>query len=528
MPTTRKDIEAALWRGANTFRGAIDAANYKDYILPMLFVKYLSDTYLETVENLKQEYENPVRLERAKSRLPFVVREQHHFYWLYDNRYNDNLGELINVALRGIEDDNPSLFAGIFRSIDFNSEAMLGNPKQKNTRLRELLEDFVSLDMRPSAIQPEEGKVGAETVGDAYEYMIGQFASQAGKKAGNFFTPPEVSELMARIVDPKISDTMYDPTCGSGSLLIRTGKRAIEKENGLIKSLALYGQEMNGSSWSMAKMNMFIHEIMDARILWGDTLANPLHLDSDGNLMQFDVIVANMPFSQDKWAAGFNTGGEMTTKGKEFKMEASLDKHHRFDWGVPPASKGDWAFLLHMLASLKSGGRMAAVAPHGVLFRGASEGRIRQTVIEKNLLDAVIGLPANLFYGTTIPACILVFKKNRNRDDVLFIDASGRDQNGGIRYRKDKNQNRLETKHIEDIIKAYQDQGDIAKFAHLAGVDEIRANEYNLNIPRYVDTFEDEALVDIEAVKNQYRQHPEGTGCEVEARMAGYLKELGL
>ncbi|GAB6172655.1 hypothetical protein JCM15765_21330 [Paradesulfitobacterium aromaticivorans] len=226
MATTRKDIEAALWRGANTFRGAIDAANYKDYILPMLFVKYLSDTYLERIKELKKKYDDPVRLQRAINRLPFVIKEEHSFSWLYESRYNENLGELINVALRGIEDDNPSLFAGIFRNIDFNSEAMLGNHKQRNTRLRELLEDFESLDLRPSSILPEDGKVAAETVGDAYEYMIGEFAGQAGKKAGSFFTPAEVSELMARIVDPKISDTMYDPTCGSGSLLIKTGKTA--------------------------------------------------------------------------------------------------------------------------------------------------------------------------------------------------------------------------------------------------------------------------------------------------------------
>lgn len=527
MATTRKDIEAALWRGANTFRGAIDAANYKDYILPMLFVKYLSDTYLEKVEELKEKYSDPVRVQRAINRLPFVIKEKHSFSWLHQNRYSDNLGELINIALRGIEDDNPSLFTGVFRNIDFNSESMLGNHKQKNTRLRELLEDFEPLDLRPSSIQAEEGKVASDTIGDAYEYMIGEFARQAGKKAGSFFTPPEVSELMARIVDPKINDTMYDPTCGSGSLLIRTGRKAIEKENGNIKTLALYGQEMNGSSWSMAKMNMFIHDIMDARIAWGDSLASPMHLDSDGNLMQFDVIVANMPFSQDKWAAGFNTGGEMTGKGKEFKMEASLDKFHRFDWGVPPASKGDWAFLLHMIASLKSGGRIAAVAPHGVLFRGASEGRIRQAVIEKNLLDAVIGLPANLFYGTGIPACILVFKKNRNRNDVLFIDASGKDENGNLRYRKDKNQNRLETKHIDDIVKAYENRADFEKFAHLATIDEIKANEYNLNIPRYVDTFEEEALVDIEEVKNNIANIQKELA-EVEAQMAKYLKELGL
>jgi len=208
-------------------------------------------------------------------------------------------------------------------------------------------------------------------------------------------------------------------------------------------------------------------------------------------------------------------------------MEATLDKHHRFDWGVPPASKGDWAFLLHMIASASVNGRIAAVAPHGVLFRGAAEGRIRQRVVDENLLDAVIGLPENLFYGTPIPACILVFKKNRTNRDVLFIDASGKDEDGNLRYKKDKNQNVLEQKHIDAIIRAYMERKDIEKFAHVATIDEIKENDYNLNIPRYVDTFEEEALINIEEVQsNIVRLKAEIA--EVEAKMDAYLKELGL
>jgi type I restriction enzyme M protein len=527
MATTTQDIEAALWRGADTFRGTIDAANYKDYVLSMLFVKYLSDTYDEKVGEIRGKYANPIRQERAIANLPFVLQDQHAFPFLYQNRYQDDLGNLINTALRGIEDDNPSQLAGVFRSVDFNSEAMLGKHQQRNPRLRELLEDLAPLDLHPSQIACEPGKIPADTLGNAYEYMIGQFASEAGKKAGSFFTPQEVSELIARLVDPKITDTIYDPTCGSGSLLIRTGLAAMEKEGGNVRKLNLYGQEMNGSSWSMARMNMFIHNIVDAKIAWGDTLANPQHLDGDGNLMQFDVIVANMPFSQDKWAAGFNPGGEVANRGRKFVMEAGLDKFHRFEWGVPPASKGDWAFLLHMLHSLGSGGRMAAVVPHGVLFRGSSEGRIRQTVVEHNLLDAVIGLPTNLFFGTSIPACIMVFKKNRNRDDVLFIDASGKDQNGNLRYRKDKNRNRLEPQNIRDIENAYRRRDDVDQFAHVASLDEIRSNEFSLNISRYVDTFEEESLVDIAAVKSRIA-HLQGELNELEKQMAEYLKELGL
>lgn len=520
MGTRFEDIRNVLWKAADTFRGTIDAANYKDFILSMLFIKYLDDTYEEYEEKLSEKYTNPIRLERAKKNLPFTLQEYQRFRYLYKNRHDPKIGELINMALQGIEDDNNEL-RGVFRSIDFNSEAMLGNPQQKSTKLRTLLEDFAPLDLRPSQIETAVGQDPTDIIGDAYEYMIGEFASQAGKKAGSFFTPTMVSELMARLTSPKPNEEIYDPTCGSASLLIRAAKIPG------VNKVAIYGQEMNGSSWSMARMNLFIHEIHGAKIAWGDSLANPLHLDSDSNLKQFDVIVANMPFSQDKWAEGFNPGGDVNSDNKKFTMTANLDKYHRFDWGVPPASKGDWAFLLHMIHSLKSNGRMAAVAPHGILFRGASEGRIRRTVIEKNLLDAVIGLPANLFYGTSIPACIVIFRKNRSTNDVLFIDASGKDKDGNLRYIKDKNQNKLSEKHIQDILDAYLGWEDIDKFAHVAGYEEIKANDYNLNIPRYVDTFEEEELIDIDEVQGNIT-HIKTELAEVEAQMAQYLKELDL
>ena len=519
--TTRKDIDNALMRGADTLRDTIDAANYKDYVLPIMFVKYLSDSYREEVEKLMLEYEG-VRLERQKRYLPFTVAEDCSFQSLYEQRFSDNIGQLINVAMRQIENDNHHQLAGVLSSIDYNSETSLGTREHKNAILRDLLEDFVSLDLRPSMIDTKEGQVPADVIGDAYEYMIGQFASMAGKKAGSFYTPAAVSEIMARIVDVQPGERVYDPTCGSGSLLIKAAK----KQNS--KAVSIFGQEVNGSSVSMAKMNMYIHEIQDAKIAWGDTLANPIFRDSDGNLLLFDAIVANMPFSKDKWASGFNPGGEAAGKGKkEFKMEASLDKFHRFDWGVPPASKGDWAFLLHMIASMSVKGRIAAVAPHGVLFRGAAEGRIRQRVIEENLLDAVIGLPENLFYGTPIPACILVFKKNRPTTDILFIDASKKDENGNLRYIKAKNQNELGKKHIEDIISAYINRADVEKFAHVASLDEVRSNEYNLNIPRYVDTFEEEAPIDLAQVQENIARLKEEIAA-AEAQMDAYLKELGL
>lgn len=534
--TTFEDIKNALWAGANTFRDNIDASNYKDYVLSMLFVKYLSDTFEESVENLKKDYEG-IRLERQIANLPFVLKEEYTFNYLLKNKYAVDIGSKISEALTGIESSN-AILSGIFRGIDFNSENNLGKKEQKNPLLRTLLDDFADLDLRPSHIETKDNEVPADVVGDAYEYMIGEFATMAGKKAGSFFTPQQVSEVMAQIVAPQEKDRVYDPTCGSGSLLIRAAKK------GGLDKVSIYGQEVNNSAISMARMNMFIHDIKDAHIAWGDTLANPQHLDSDGNLMKFECIVANMPFSKDKWAEGFNPGGEVSVdedetpakankkgKKKEFKMEPSLDRFHRFDMGVPPASKGDWAFLLHMIHSMSGNGRVAAVAPHGVLFRGASEGKIRQAVIEKNLIDAVIGLPENLFYGTSIPACIVVFKRGRTTTDVLFIDASKG-------FKKEKAKNKLrdgtngEPNDIKKIVDTYRafvngENAEQEKYSHVASLSEIEENEYNLNIPRYVDTFEEEELIDLESVNKEIADI-KGQIAALEKEMEQCMKELGL
>jgi len=526
MGTTKRDIENTLMKCADTLRDTIDAANYKDYILPLMFLKYLSDTYNEHLETLMERYTGE-RLERQKRYLPFTIASDSNFQTLYSQRHADNIGQLINQAMRQIESDNTQQFGGVLSTVDYNSENSLGTREHKNSLLRTLLEDLVSLDMRPSRIQTSESETPSYVIGDAYEYMIGQFASMAGKKAGSFYTPSSVSKIMAQLVDAKPWDRVYDPTCGSGSLLIKAAKLNMDEETGA-KDVQLYGQEINGASVAMARMNLYIHKIQDAKIAWGDTLANPLFKDDDGNLMLFDVIVANMPFSKDKWAAGFNPGGDAIGKGKKaFKMEANLDKYHRFDWGVPPASKGDWAFLLHMIHSLSVNGRIAAVAPHGVLFRGGSEGLIRKRVVDENLLDAVIGFPENIFYGTGIPACILVFKKNRKDTDVLFIDASKKDEEGNYRYIRATNQNELSEKHIKDIVSGYYARKEQPKFSHVATIEEIKGNEYNLNIPRYVDTFEEEPLIDIEEV-NAHITRLKLEIAEVEKRLDEYLQELGL
>ncbi|WP_409273314.1 type I restriction-modification system subunit M [Neobacillus sp. SCS-31] len=509
MTTTvsQQQINAVLWQACDSFRGKVDSSTYKDYILTMLFIKYLSDSYKEKLEEYAERYNgDQQRIQRALSRERFVLDEQSTFDFLYSKRTNPEIGEIINKALEHLENENTGKLRGVFRNIDFNSEAILGRAKERNAMLRTMLEDFNKLSLRPSKIGKED------IVGNAYQYMIGQFASDAGKKGGEFYTPAEVSELLARLVEPKENDRIYDPTFGSGSLSLKVVDQVPSRK------VAVYGQERNGATHSLALMNMYLHGIDDAKIGWGDTLANPLHLE-DGKLMKFQVIVANPPFSLDKWAMGFAGEGSNDSK---FKMEASLDPYKRFEWGVPPSSKGDYAFVQHMLYSLAEDGRMATILPHGVLFRGASEGKIRQQIIEMNLLDAVIGLPENLFFGTNIPACIMVFKKNRNRKEVLFIDASG-DGN----FEKDKNQNRLRESDIQKIVATFKSFNTIEKYSYVATIEEIKGNGYNLNIPRYVETFEEEEQVNMELAKENIIRIKRDLQ-EVEAQLEQYLKELGL
>ncbi len=507
--TTKSDIEKVLWKACDSFRGKIDSSRYKDYILSMLFVKYLSDVCIETKERYMEQYAGDERrVARAMNREAFVLGEESTFDYLYSNRSDMEIGQKINIALNRIEEHNSGRLRNVFRAIDFNSQVDFGEKREKSATLKNLLDDFHDLDLRPSVLESND------IIGDAYEYMIANFASDAGKKGGEFFTPSQVSKLVAKLVKPKENDRIYDPTCGSGGLLLKAYAEAGTKK------VAIYGQEKNMQTWALCSMNMFLHGIDDAKIWQGDTLSNPQNLEND-KLMKFQCVVANPPFSLDKWDSGFLQ--ETTDDKKKPKMSAELDIYHRFDWGVPPSSKGDYAFVLHMINCLDANnGRMAVVLPHGVLFRGASEGKIREQLIEFNLLDAVIGLPANLFYGTSIPACVLVFKKNRTRKDVLFIDASG-DGN----YEKGKNQNILRDVDIDRIIKTYKEYEAVDKYAYRATREEIKENEYNLNIPRYVDTFEEEELIDIDEVRANITKI-EAELKEVQAQMDAYLKELGL
>lgn len=498
---TQQQVNNAAWAACDTFRGAVDPAQYKDYILVMLFLKYISDLWADHVRQYREQYgDDDARIRRRLERERFVLPEGASYYDLYEQRNEPNIGELINIALEKIEDTNRAKLEGVFRNIDFNSEANLGRPKDRNRRLKNMLEDFAKpeLDLSPS-------RVSEDIIGECYIYLISRFASDAGKKAGEFFTPAPVSRLLAKLAGPKPGNTICDPACGSGSLLIRAAEE-VGSDN-----FALYGQEVNGATWALARMNMFLHAKDAARIEWCDTLNNPTLVEGD-HLMKYDVVVANPPFSLKNWGA----------------EGADTDTFNRFWRGVPPKSKGDYGFITHMIEIAKrQSGRVAVIVPHGVLFRGGSEGRIRQKLIEENLLDAVIGLPANLFTTTGIPVAILVFDRSREeggrneaRKDVLFIDASKE-------FTPGKTQNLLEDKHIDKVLAAYAAREFVDKFAYVAGPEEIAENDYNLNIPRYVDTFEPEEEIDVAAVQKEINAI-EAELADVRKRMAGYLKELGV
>ena len=496
----RDEIFNVVWNACGTFRGVIDPTQYKDYILTMLFIKYLSDIRKSRLSEYEKKYigekDAKLRVERAMARERFAIAEDCTFDFLYAHRNDAEIGQTINTVLEKIEDANKTKLHNVFRNIDFNSEANLGKPRQRNERLKSLLEDFSSekLDLRPE-------RVGhMDIVGDVYEFLIARFAAQAGKKAGEFYTPTEASVTLARLVNPKPGARICDPTCGSGSLLIKAAAEVGSRD------FSLFGQEMNGSTWALCKMNMFLHEVDAARIEWEDTIRHPMLVENDA-LMKFDIVIANPPFSLDKW-------------GQETALK---DQYQRFGRGIPPKSKGDWAFILHMLATAVEGkGRVGVVVPHGVLFRGGAEGAIRKSVIEDNLLDGVVGLPGNLFYGAGIPAVLLVFdkaRKQKGRGDVFFIDAS-RD------FEQGTNQNRLRPEDVGKIIATFRARKEIAKYSHRAPFTEIEDNEFNLNIPRYVDTFEPEPEIDV-AVAQKEIEEIEGKLIVTRKKMAGYLKDLG-
>ncbi len=498
-PFSQDDLNKVLWSAADSSRTSVDAGVYKDYVLTMLFFKYLSDRSKKQYEKNKERFGNDEARIQEKMKLDrFYLPPKTTFDYIYSIHEQDNIGEELNKVFHRIEEENRSKLEGVF-SVDFNSESTLGKLEQRNKMLRHLIQDFHKIDL---------SETNEDIIGNSYMYMIEKFGADAGKKAGEFFTPTPVARLLARLAQPKEGDRICDPAMGSGGLLLLAGAE-IEKQGS--KNYALYGQESTGSTYHLAQMNMFLHGKDTARLEWGDTLNNPLLVEND-HLMKFDVVVANPPFSLKKWGA----------------ENAEGDKYKRFHRGIPPAEKGDYAFITHMVETAKpKTGRVAVIVPHGVLFRSGAEGRIRQALIEENIVDAVIGLPASLFQTTGIPVAILILDRSREtgganegRKDILFIEASKEFKSG-------KKQNILTDENTDKIVNTCTNRKEVEKFSRLVSLDEIRENDYNLNITRYVDTFEEEAEIDISAnLEELAALEPELQ--KLEKEMAEYLKQLGI
>ena len=468
----------------------------------MLFLKYLSDLWKDRYGNFEAEYDgNKELIEDETINVRFSLPFEANFYKLYQHRHEPGNGERINQALHVLEEVNSTQLKGdgisVFQYLSFNSDE-LGEENQKNAILCRLLEDFAKpeLNLNPSRIGSRD------VISNAFEFLMKNFAASPERKAGDFYTPPEVSNLLAELLDPQPGDRICDPACGSGSLLLEFGKKVITNHKS--KEYALYGQEVLGGIWSIAKMNMLLHGEDNHTIEWGDTIQNPKLLDKNGDLLLFDVVAASLPFSLNKW--GYD--------------EVNYDKYGRFHRGLPPKSKGIYAFILHMLATLKpKTGRMGIVVPHGVLFRGLSEGRIRKKLIEDNLLDAVIGLPAKLFYGTGLPVVILVLKMAKTDSSVLFIDASRE-------FKAGKYQNVLSDENITKILVTYRNRASRAQYAYPSSMEEIKENDYNLNIPLYVDFFEEKGQINLMAERAE-RELLMAQLTELEGEMANYMDELG-
>lgn len=523
----KRILEQQLWNIANTLRGKMNADEFRDYILGFIFYKYLSEK-MELFANdiLKQdkikfrditpktpqatEFLEAIK-EEALEKLGYFLKPEELFTEVAKRGQGDNDDEvdkfdetktnfiledlqkiLTNIQLSTMGTASEEDFDNLFEDMDLNSTKLGKTPEARNAIIAKVLTHLDKIDFKLNNTE-------LDVLGDAYEYLIGQFASGAGKKAGEFYTPQEVSKILAKIVTTgkhKLK-SVYDPTCGSGSLLLRVARE--------VKNVAMfYGQEMNRTTYNLARMNMILHGVhyREFDIKQEDTLEHPQHL----NDLPFEAIVANPPFSAN-WSANpiFTTDDRFSQYGK-----------------LAPSSKADFAFVQHMIYHLADNGIMAVVLPHGVLFRGAAELHIRRYLIEnKNYLDAVIGLPANIFYGTSIPTCILVFKKCReNPDDILFIDASND-------FDKVKTQNILRNEHISKIIDTYRNRTVVEKYSYLASLQEIADNDYNLNIPRYVDTFEEEESIDLAQVMSEIK-NLEAQRAQLDQEIAVYLKELGL
>ena len=511
----KKHLQTQLWKIADDLRGNMNADEFRDYILGFIFYKYLSEKMLVYANRILSEdgiaykeitpstphaedYLEAVR-EASVEKLGYFLRPEELFSSIaqrgmasHGNFILEDLTKILNnieQSTMGTESEDD--FDKLFEDLDLTSTKLGRTEAAKNELITKVLVHLDEIDFRL-----EDTEI--DVLGDAYEYLIGQFAAGAGKKAGEFYTPQEVSSILAKLVTvgKKRLKSIYDPTCGSGSLLLRVAKEVEDVAE-------FYGQELNRTTYNLARMNMILHDVHYRQfdIKQEDTLVNPQHLD-----MRFEAVVANPPFSA-KWSASV--------------IHLNDDRYSQYG-RLAPKSKADYAFITHMIHQLADNGTMAVVMPHGVLFRGAAEGHIRQHLIEeRNYLDAVIGLPANVFYGTSIPTCIMVFKKcKEDPDTILFIDASDY-------YEKVKTQNILLPEHVSKIVDTYVKRETIDKYSYVASLEEVQENDWNLNIPRYVDTFEPEPDIDIDAVAKEIRAL-DAQMASVDKEIKGYCEELGI
>ena len=492
MTVTLSELEQHLWGAANILRGSIDSGEYKSYIFGLLFFKRLSDVWREEYDQSLAEYgDEDLAIDAEEHR--FDIPRGHN--WSDVRRHTTNIGEFLNAAFQAIEDANMKL-RGIFQSVDFNNK-----DRFSDAMLERLLQHFERHDLRNS-------NVDADMLGNAYEYLIKQFADDGGKKGGEFYTPKEVVSLMVRCLKIEQGMTVYDPTCGSGGMLLEA-YRAVERSGKNARSLSLFGQERNLNTWAICQMNLFLHSIDDADVRRGDTLRKPMHTVSEGSraIRTFDRVIANPPFSLKDWGHTDWCNG---------------DPYGRDQYGTPPKSYGDLAFVQHMLASLNENGKLAVVVPHGVLFRGGAEGAIRKAFIENDLIEGIIGLAPNLFYGAGIPAAILFMRKNKPAQmqrRVMIV-------NGAEWFEEGRAQNYLRNNHIDALTAAYLNMVAVERLGAVVNIDDIAANDFNLNITRYVDLREEAEAVDV-AVEVKKLSELIAERDVAEAKMSDFLWELG-
>ena len=483
-------LKSHLWASADILRGHIDAADYKNYIFGLLFLKRLSDVFDEEVEKILHETGNKTIAYEDPDYHDFSVPKRAR--WDYLKSLTQNIGEAINKANDSLEEQNPETLEGVLSAVDFNDKDRL-----PDHILSQLINHFSKIRLRNEDLEKPD------ILGDAYEYLIAQFVSSAGKKGGEFYTPKEVVGLLVDILNPKEGMRICDPVCGSGGMLIQSVYH-LQGKGQNPKNIALYGQEINVGTWAICKMNLLLHGLQSAKIRRADTLREPKLL-SKGQLMQFDIVIANPPFSLKNW--GYEN--------------AQNDPYKRFRFGIPPKGYGDYAFVQHMIAIANSKGRVGVVLPHGVLFRGGAEGKIRKGIVEEDLLEGVIGLPPKLFYGAGIPACLFIINRDKPKEKkgkVFFLY-------GAKDYEEGKKQNKLRKEDIEKIVSAFSGYSTIDKYCRPVRINEIRENDHNLNITRYIDVTEEEENIDIQKTIDDLKKLKEEYK-DIDRKVSGYLREL--